>query len=166
MPPTFQILYGDFNKFPGFKLWIKVLNVTYQMKSLQWQQNVGCLKNLGMNLWSLTSDIFFFFRAPFLARNLRNKNYVYFSIFQLLILPWCVNYLLPRHRGLVLVRVLGHAGPPLRLSQMQNMFWNKWAFWLNIYLEVMNKVNVGIEKHLGKRKYRHVICAEDFGAIL
>ena len=116
MPPTFQILYGDFNKFPGFKLWIKVLNVTYQMKSLQWQQNVGCLKNLGMNLWSLTSDIFFFFRAPFLARNLRNKNYVYFSIFQLLILPWCVNYLLPRHRGLVLVRVLGHAGPPLRLS--------------------------------------------------
>lgn len=78
MPPTFQILYGDFNKFPGFKLWIKFLNVTYQMKSLQWQQNVGCLKNLGMNLWSLTSDIFFFFRAPFLARNLWNENYVYF----------------------------------------------------------------------------------------
>ena len=27
---------------------------TYQMKSLQWQQKVGCLKNLGMNLWSFT----------------------------------------------------------------------------------------------------------------
>ena len=24
------------------------------MKSLQWQQKVGCLKNLGMNLWSFT----------------------------------------------------------------------------------------------------------------
>ena len=40
---------------------------SYQIKSLQWQQNVGCLKNLGMNLWLLTSETFFFFRAPFLA---------------------------------------------------------------------------------------------------
>ena len=43
---------------------------TDHMKSLQWQQNVGCLKNLGMNLWSFTSLMFFFFRAPFRARNL------------------------------------------------------------------------------------------------
>ena len=43
---------------------------THQIKSLQWQQNVGCLKKRGMNLWSLTSEMFFFLRAPFLARSL------------------------------------------------------------------------------------------------
>lgn len=32
----------------------RVASKTYQMKSLQWQQKVGCLKNLGMNLWSFT----------------------------------------------------------------------------------------------------------------
>lgn len=42
-----------------------VKNVAYQMKSLQWQQKVGCLKNRGINLWSLISQIFFFLRAPF-----------------------------------------------------------------------------------------------------
>lgn len=26
--------------------------ITYHIKSLQWEQKVGCLKNLGMNLWS------------------------------------------------------------------------------------------------------------------
>ena len=43
--------------------------ITHQIKSLQWQQKVGCLKKRGMNLWSLTSEIFFFLRAPFLALN-------------------------------------------------------------------------------------------------
>ena len=32
---------------------------TYQMKSLQWQQKVGCLKNRGMNLWSFTCNPLF-----------------------------------------------------------------------------------------------------------
>ena len=36
-----------------YKQKYKILE-TYQMKSLQWQQKVGCLKNLGMNLWSFT----------------------------------------------------------------------------------------------------------------
>ena len=47
-----------------------ILENAYQIKSLQWQQKVGCLKNLGMNLWSLTSEMFFFLRAPFLALSL------------------------------------------------------------------------------------------------
>lgn len=34
---------------------------------MQWQQNVGCLKNLGRNLWFFTSKMFFFLRAPFLT---------------------------------------------------------------------------------------------------
>lgn len=42
-----------------------------QMNSLQWEQNVGCLKNRRTNLWSLTSKIFFFFNAPFRARKFR-----------------------------------------------------------------------------------------------
>lgn len=41
---------------------------TYHIKSLQWLQNVGCLKNRGINLWSLIINTFFFFRAPFLPR--------------------------------------------------------------------------------------------------
>ena len=36
----------------------------YQMKSLQWLQNVGCLKNRATNLWSLISWTFFCLRAP------------------------------------------------------------------------------------------------------
>lgn len=39
----------------------------YQMKSVQWLQKVGCLKNLAMNLWFLTSWTFFCLRAPFRA---------------------------------------------------------------------------------------------------
>ena len=38
------------------------------MKSLQWLQKVGCLKNLAMNLWFLISKMFFFFNAPFRCR--------------------------------------------------------------------------------------------------
>jgi len=34
------------------------------MKSLQWLQNVGCLKKRGTNLWPLTSWTFFCRRAP------------------------------------------------------------------------------------------------------
>lgn len=37
---------------------------TYQIKSLQWLQNVGCLKNLGTNLWFFTSKTFFCLKAP------------------------------------------------------------------------------------------------------
>ena len=37
---------------------------TYQMKSLQWLQKVGCLKNRATNLWSLTSWTFFCLSAP------------------------------------------------------------------------------------------------------
>ena len=44
------------------------------MKSLQWLQNVGCLKKRGMNLWSFTLYTFFFFNAPFLPRSLRPKT--------------------------------------------------------------------------------------------
>ena len=43
---------------------------THQMKSLQWQQKVGCLKKRGINLWSFTSKTFLFLRAPCLARAL------------------------------------------------------------------------------------------------
>ena len=42
--------------------------ITHQMKSLQWLQKVGCLKNLAMNLWFLISKMFFFFNAPFRCR--------------------------------------------------------------------------------------------------
>lgn len=34
------------------------------MKSLQWLQNVGCLKKWGTNWWPLTSYMFFCLRAP------------------------------------------------------------------------------------------------------
>lgn len=44
------------------------------MKSLQWEQKVGCLKNLGMKQWSLTLKTFFFFRAPF-----RKRDFILFS---------------------------------------------------------------------------------------
>lgn len=37
---------------------------TYQMKSLQWLQNVGVLKNRGTNLWLLTINTFFCRTAP------------------------------------------------------------------------------------------------------
>ena len=37
---------------------------TYHMKSLQWLQNVGCLKNRAKNLWFFTSCTFFCLKAP------------------------------------------------------------------------------------------------------
>lgn len=40
------------------------------MKSVQWLQNVGCLKKRAMNLWSLTSCTFFWRRAPWRAKPL------------------------------------------------------------------------------------------------
>lgn len=43
------------------------------MKSLQWEQKVGCLKNLGMNLCPLTLKTFFFFKAPLRPRTPRPK---------------------------------------------------------------------------------------------
>lgn len=52
---------------------------THQMKSLQWLQNVGCLKNRGMKRWSLTLYTFFFFSAPlrprFLSANLLSGSF-------------------------------------------------------------------------------------------
>ena len=39
----------------------------YQMKSVQWLQKVGCLKNLAVNLWFFTSWTFFWRRAPLRA---------------------------------------------------------------------------------------------------
>lgn len=39
----------------------------YQMKSVQWLQKVGCLKNRAVNLWFFTSWTFFCLRAPFRA---------------------------------------------------------------------------------------------------
>lgn len=47
---------------------------THQIKSLQWLQKVGCLKNRGINLWSLTLNTFFFLRAPFLPRSFKPKT--------------------------------------------------------------------------------------------
>lgn len=38
--------------------------MAYQIKSLQCEQNVGCLKNLGMNLCPFTLTTFFFLSAP------------------------------------------------------------------------------------------------------
>lgn len=41
---------------------------THHMKSLQWEQNVGCLKKRGINRWSLMLQTFFFFKAPLRPR--------------------------------------------------------------------------------------------------
>lgn len=38
----------------------------YQMKSVQWLQNVGCLKNRAVNWWSFTSTTLLCLSAPFL----------------------------------------------------------------------------------------------------
>lgn len=40
---------------------------SYQIKSLQWPQKVGCLKNLWTILWSLTTATFFCLKAPLLC---------------------------------------------------------------------------------------------------
>lgn len=53
--PNYDFKLGlNLSRTRRFPEW-KDSTVTYQMKSLQWQQKVGCLKNLGMNLWFLTS---------------------------------------------------------------------------------------------------------------
>lgn len=53
--------------------WISLCHLNiYQIKSLQWLQNVGCLKNLGTNLWFFTSWTFFWRRAPLLWTPLLN----------------------------------------------------------------------------------------------
>ena len=41
-----------------------VPSLLYHIKSLQWLQNVGCLKKRWINLWFLISTTFFFFNAP------------------------------------------------------------------------------------------------------
>ena len=56
-----------FIRCPDYSLF----QVTHQMKSLQWLQKVGCLKNLGMKRWLLTSEMFFFLSAPIRSRALR-----------------------------------------------------------------------------------------------
>lgn len=43
---------------------------TYQMKSVQWLQKVGCLKKRAMNLWFFTSCTFFCLSAPLRAKRL------------------------------------------------------------------------------------------------
>ncbi len=43
---------------------------SYQIKSVQWLQKVGCLKKRAINLWSLTSWTFFCLRAPCRAKPL------------------------------------------------------------------------------------------------
>lgn len=55
----------NFWKFDVHECW-----VCYQIKSVQWLQNVGCLKNRAINLWFLTSCTFFCRRAPFRANRL------------------------------------------------------------------------------------------------
>lgn len=50
------------------------MRITHQIKSLQWEQNVGCLKNRAMKQWSLTLKTFFFLRAP-----LRRRDFILFS---------------------------------------------------------------------------------------
>lgn len=50
-------------------------NSTHHIKSLQCEQNVGCLKKRGIKQWSLTAKIFFFFSAP-----LRRRDFILFSL--------------------------------------------------------------------------------------
>lgn len=45
----------------------QVVKDAYHIKSVQWLQNVGCLKNLAINLWFFTSCTFFCRKAPFRA---------------------------------------------------------------------------------------------------
>ena len=55
-----------FKDLLGSHIWVLKMKrgwATYQMKSLQWQQKVGCLKNLGMNLWSFTWKCIFVHKA-------------------------------------------------------------------------------------------------------
>jgi len=44
--------------------------LSYQIKSVQWLQKVGCLKKRAINLWSLTSWTFFCLKAPCRAKPL------------------------------------------------------------------------------------------------
>lgn len=47
-----------------------------QIKSLQCEQKVGCLKKRGRNLWSCTANMVFFFNAPLRARAARPRERV------------------------------------------------------------------------------------------
>lgn len=48
----------------------------YHMKSVQWLQKVGCLKNRAMNLWSFTTWTFFCLSAPLRANLLATSEVV------------------------------------------------------------------------------------------
>ena len=125
---------------------------------MQWQQNVGCLKNLGMNLWSLTSEIFFFFKAPFLARNLKQENFstscptfIEPNSYK----PACVHHLLPRHSSLVLVSVLSHREKsPESFPQNQEfaVIWKNWDFYSNY--EKLVRIKRGKTITISERKNR------------
>ena len=59
---------GPFNRLPVERRY------AYQMKSVQWLQKVGCLKNLAVNLWFFTSWTFFCFSAPLRANRLTRSD--------------------------------------------------------------------------------------------
>ena len=60
----------------GTRLELRLIS-THQMKSLQWLQNVGCLKNRGTNLWPFISNTFFCLKAPRRAK--RKTSFAGFS---------------------------------------------------------------------------------------
>lgn len=61
---SMDVARSPFNRLPVEKRY------AYQMKSVQWLQKVGCLKNLAINLWFFTSWTFFCFSAPLRANPL------------------------------------------------------------------------------------------------
>ena len=151
----FLVLFQD-SCFGYLQININIIP-TYHIKSLQWQQNVGCLKNLGMNLWSLTSEIFFFFKAPFLARNLKQENClpswpIYFFISYK---PACVHHLLPTHSSLILVSVLSHCEKSTESFPQKQEFaliWNNWDFYSNY--KKMVRIKRGKTITISERKNR------------
>ena len=61
-----NINLGSSEKSDGSLFWKKIL-LPYQMKSVQWQQKTGCLKNLLIKLWFMTLRIVFLLIAPALV---------------------------------------------------------------------------------------------------
>jgi len=51
-----------------------VKGFTHQIKSVQWLQKVGCLKNLAINLWFFTSWTFFCLKAPLRANRFATSD--------------------------------------------------------------------------------------------
>ena len=108
------------------------------MKSLQWQQKVGCLKNLGMNLWSFTTEMFFFFKAPFLTLSLEvstsSWGAISWSVLWVM-LSYCLKYqywdqtIFPR---VTLIPVTTHTAPSI--TDNYNTSWE--PFVLGIILKL------------------------------